>query len=79
MDGLRMFIRPDSSDSVEPQIFYSRRSDGPIYRWHFEKQLARWQAARVDTSDWSSHELSTFPWQSIPHELKDQLSEHYVE
>ena len=79
MNGLRMFIRPDSNDSVESNIFYSQRSYGPIYRWHYEKQLARWQAARVDASNWSSQELCTTPWQSVPPELKTRLSEHYVE
>jgi hypothetical protein len=79
MNGLRMFIRPDGKDSVENNIFYSQRSCGPIYRWHYEKHLARWQAARVDVSHWSSQELCTAPWQSVPPELKSQLSEHYVE
>jgi len=50
-----------------------------MYRWRYEKRLAKWQAARVHGSDWSSHELCTAPWQSIPQELKAQLNEHYVE
>jgi len=50
-----------------------------MYRWRYEKQLAKWQAARVHGSDWSAHELCTATWQSIPQELKAQLNEHYVE
>ena len=73
-----MFIRPDKG-AVENNVFYSKRSDGPIYRWHYVKHLARWHVARVDASDWSSHELCAAPWQSVPQELKAQLSEHYVE
>ena len=65
--------------SVETNIFYSQRDHGPVYRWHYERQVARWHVARVDPSRWSSHELSTTPWQSVPQELKAQLSEHYVE
>ena len=78
INGLRMFIRPDKG-AVENNVFYSQRSHGPIYRWHYEKHLAKWYVARVDASDWSSHELSLTSWQSVPHELKAQLSEHYVE
>lgn len=79
MNGLRMFIRPDNKNSGENNVFYSQRSHGPIYRWHYENHFAKWQVARVDISDWSSHELCITPWQSIPHELKTQLSNHYVE
>ena len=78
MNGLRMFIRSDK-EPVENNVFYSQRNHGPIYRWHYEKQLARWHGARVDTSDWSSHELCTARWQSVPQELKARLNEHYVE
>jgi hypothetical protein len=78
MNGLRIFIRPDKG-SIEDNVFYSQRSHGPIYRWNYEKQLARWHVTRVDGSHWGSHELCTARWQSVPHELKAQLSEHYVE
>ena len=79
MNGLRMFIRPDNKNSGENNVFYSQRSHGPIDRWHYENHVAKWQVARVDISDWSSQELCITPWQSIPHELKTQLSNHYVE
>lgn len=77
MHGLRMFIRPDKGP-VENNVFYSQRSHGPIYRWHYENHLARWHVARLDAS-WSSHELCLASWQSVPPELKAKLSEHYVE
>jgi hypothetical protein len=78
MNGLRIFIRTDK-DGIEDNIFYSQRSHGPVYRWHYEKHLARWHVARVDASHWTSQELCTAPWQSVPQELKSQLSEHYIE
>ena len=78
MNGLRIFTRPDKIP-VENNVFYSQRSHGPIYRWHYEKHLAKWHVARVNASHLSSHELCTAPWQSVPQELKAQLSEHYVE
>lgn len=74
-----MFIRPDKKDSVENNVFYSQRSHGPIYRWHYEKHCAKWHVARVDASHLSSYELCTAPWQTVPQELKAQLNEHYVE
>ena len=78
MNGLRMFIRPDKV-SVENNVFYSQRGHGPIYRWHYENHLAKWQVARLAASHWSSHEFCIATWQSLPQELKTQLSEHYVE
>lgn len=78
MNGLRIFIRPDK-DPIEDSVFYSQRSNGPLYRWNYEKHLAKWQVARIDASNWSSHEFCTASWQSVPQELKTKLSEHYVE
>ena len=78
MNGLRIFIRPDK-DAIEDNVFYSQRSHGPMYRWHYEEHLARWHGARVDASDWTSQELCTAPWQSVPQELKTRLNEHYIE
>jgi hypothetical protein len=78
MNGLRMFTRPDLGGSVE-NVFYSQREHGPVYRWQYEKHLASWQAARIDVSDWGSHELCNVRWQTIPQELQARLSEHYIE
>ncbi|HEU4794790.1 MAG TPA: hypothetical protein VFT02_04115, partial [Pyrinomonadaceae bacterium] len=72
------FIRPDQN-TIEHNVFYSQRSHGPIYRWHYENHLAKWHGARVDASHWSSNELCLARWQSVPQALKTQLSEHYVE
>ena len=77
MNGLRIFIR--SKDPIEDNVFYSQRRHGPIYRWHYEKPLAKWLVARIHVSDWISHELCNTPWQSVPQKLKAQLSEHYIE
>ena len=71
-----MFIRPDKGP-VENNVFYSQRSHGPLYRWHYETHLAKWHVARV--SHWSLHKLCTASWQSVPRELKAVLSEHYLE
>lgn len=78
MNGLRIFIKPDSRGG-ESSVFYSQRSHGPIYRWHYEELLGRWHVVRVDTFVSSSKELCAARWHSVPPELKAQLSEHYVE
>ena len=78
MNGLRIFIGSDKGP-IEDNVFYSQRSHGPVYRWHYEKQLAKWHVARVDASGWSPHALCTARWESVPLELKAQLSQHYVE
>ena len=78
MNGLRMYTRPNKGQ-VENNVFYSQRSHGPIYRWHYETHCEKWHVSRVDASDWSAHELCTAPWQSVPQELKAKLSEHYIE
>lgn len=79
MNGLRMFIRPDNKDSVGNSVFYSQRSNGPMYRWHYEEHLGRWHVVRVDTLASSPGELCAARWHSVPRGLKAQLSEHYVE
>jgi hypothetical protein len=79
MTGLRIFIKPDTRGQGETSVFYSQRSHGPIYRWHYEEHLGRWHVARVDAFDWSSRELCAARWHSVPQGLKAQLSEHYVE
>ena len=56
MHGLRMFIRPDKVP-VDNIVFYSQRGRGPMYRWHYEKHLAKWHVMRLDVSRWSSNEL----------------------
>jgi hypothetical protein len=79
MIGLRIFIRPDTTGQVEGTVFYSQRSHGPIYRWHYEEHLERWYVARVHEFDSSAQEVCSAHWRSLPQGLKTQLSEHYVE
>jgi hypothetical protein len=79
MIGLRIFIRSETTGQVENNVFYSQRSHGPIYRWHYEEHLGRWHVARIEAFDLSGRELSAAHWHSVPQGLKAQLSEHYVE
>ena len=79
MNGLRIFINPDTRGQGKDSVFYSQRSNGPIYRWHYEEFLDRWHVVRVHALASSSKELCAARWDSVPPGLKAQLSEHYVE
>lgn len=79
MTGLRIFINSDTRAQGKESVFYSQRSHGPIYRWHYEEHVDRWRVVRVDALASSSQELCAARWHSVPSALKAQLSEHYVE
>ena len=78
MTGLRIFINPDIRGQGN-NVFYSQRSHGPIYRWHYEELLDRWHVVRVDALASSLKELCAASWHSVPPGLKAKLSEHYIE
>src|SRR5213075_1459371 len=48
MHGLRVYI---NGGAVETHggcpVFYSRREDGPYYRWSYDDSLCEWQVGRV--------------------------------
>jgi hypothetical protein len=79
MNGLRIFINPGTRGQGKNSVFYSQRSHGPIYRWHYEEHLERWRGVRVDALVSFSKELCAARWHSVPAGLKAQLNEHYVE
>lgn len=80
MNGLRVYvdvIRPDPRRG-DP-VFYSRRANGPYYRWNYEGKLGQWHGARVNASDLSPRELCHTTWKDVPASLKTRLGEHYLE
>lgn len=90
MSGLRVYINSSNLihatavdvEKVEPQtsqVFYSRRGNGPIYRWLYQEKPAHWSVLRINTSDVDSHKLSNASWKSVPESLQAQLSAHYLE
>src|SRR2546422_6201266 len=57
MNGLRLYTKPASPDpAAGNNVFYSRRSNGPIYRWLYEAEVAHWRVLRMHTSDFTSRE-----------------------
>lgn len=90
MSGLRVYVSAPATDltSVVPivdgtinldRVFYSRRGNGPIYRWLYEEKLAHWRPSRMNTSDFNSHKLSNASWKSVPEKLQAQLGTHYLD
>jgi len=80
MNGLRMFIVDRGVSTTERYpVFYSRRSDGPYYRWSYEQNLQRWRSLRVHAAELQLLNLCVWAWKDIPRSLKSSLGEHYVE
>jgi hypothetical protein len=80
MNGLRVYINPVSASlTTSDNVFYSRRADGPYYRWLFEEKAGQWRGARVIAADFRPHSLSMASWKSVPVTLQTRLGEHYLD
>lgn len=79
MNGLRVYFNPSSTDTPGSKVFYSRRADGPYYRWRVEGELGQWHGSRVHPSDWSLKALSLASWKAVPTTLQAKLGEHYLD
>jgi len=77
MNGLRMFILDRSAATAGGLIFYSRRADGPYYRWWYDDSLEHWRAARVQVDDFPTTPLCASSWKNIPVALQGSLIDHY--
>ena len=78
--GLRVYIDNMSlSSRSEPLVFYSRRADGPYYRWLYEPASGQWCCARVHLRELTLNELATTTWRNVPVALRARLNEHYLE
>jgi len=78
MNGLRMFILNTSAVTAGGlQVFYSRRDDGPYYRWWYDHGLEHWRAARVQGHEFPTAPLCSSSWKSIPVALQGSLIDHY--
>jgi hypothetical protein len=78
MDGLKIFVDQGLSEPEQGfQVFYSRRADGPYYRWAYEEAPKRWRVSRVLSSDFSPKNLALSPWKSVPAPLQKKVIDHY--
>ena len=90
MSGLRVYVDSPISTETAPigievddtaakRVFYSRRGNGPIYRWLYEETRAHWRALRMNTSDFDTHKLANASWKTVPETLQAQLGAHYLD
>ena len=80
MNGLRVYINPQVKETCGGfGVFYSRRENGPYYRWAFEEAVSLWRVSRVSLSDFSPKALSNANWKGVPAALQKSMVEHYQE
>ena len=80
MNGLRVYIKPNATGPRNGQeVFYSRRGNGPFYRWLYEENAAQWRASRVISTDFTPQSLAMASWKAVPVALQTRLGEHYLE
>jgi hypothetical protein len=78
MNGLRVYINGISAETQGGcPIFYSRREDGPYYRWSYDDSAAEWQVGRVVRSGVSPKMLAPATWKTVPERLQRSIVEHY--
>ena len=80
MKDLRVYVNPEGGGEPLGQgVFYSRRGDGPFYRWRYEEALGQWCVSRVLPSDLPLKELCIARWKALPSALQVSLDEYYIE
>jgi hypothetical protein len=80
MNGLRVYLHPASASIyTDASIFYSKRGNGPIYRWLYEEKLGYWCSLRMNSSELTSKDLCNASWKSLPEKLQAQLGKHYLD
>jgi hypothetical protein len=80
MQGLRVYISATAGTTdaqSKPEVFYSRRGEGPYYRWHYAAEAGRWRSSRLSL-DLVPDSLRTAQ-KAVPAELRVELLEHYLD
>jgi len=78
MNGLRVYIKGDAVETCGGcPVFYSRREDGPYYRWSYDESLCEWQVSRVLPSGFSPKMLALATRKKVPAGLEKSLASHY--
>ena len=80
MRDLRVYVDSSIADAHDAgATFYSRRSDGPVYRWLYEEGTGRWRFSRVHLSKFELRVFCVAEWRVVPASLRARLGEHYLE
>jgi len=80
MRDLHVYTEPLGPDERGGQTaFYSRRADGPYYRWLYAEGAGRWCCSRVRLDRPALRVLCVARWEAVPAALRKSLGEHYLE
>ena len=80
MRDIHVYVDPlNSGARGEQAAFYSRRADGPYYRWLYAEVAGRWRFSRVRLDGPALRVLCVARWDAVPTALRDRLGEHYLE
>jgi hypothetical protein len=63
--------------NVAAAVFYSRREDGPFYRWSYDDRAAGWQVGAILRSGDFNQDVCPATWKTIPAQLQRSIVEHY--
>jgi hypothetical protein len=80
MRDLHVYAKTEDSGAArERTTFYSRRADGPYYRWLRAEGPVCWRYSRVSLDRPTLRLLRLAPWDCLPAALRDSLGAHYLE
>jgi len=80
MRDLHVYVEYAAADERgQRAAFYSRRADGPFYRWLDAEGSGRWSYSRVSLDRPALRMLCVAPWEAVPAALRSRLGEHYLE
>jgi hypothetical protein len=70
--------QPSAGSGVGCELFYSRRSTGPFYKWR-PTAPGIWEVTRVQGDDLLAADLSPLSWKNLPAALQRRVVNHYEE
>lgn len=77
INGLRVYVKTGSAESPHDVTYYSRRADGPYYRWSYRAD--QWRCARVQSTKIDARALTVAKWKGLSPELQITIVDHYLE
>jgi hypothetical protein len=80
MRDLHVYVDSIGSEARgEKAAFYTRRADGPYYRWLYAEASGGWGYSRVKLDRLTLRVLCVARWEAVPTTLRKRLGEHYLE
>src|SRR5258707_12520426 len=78
MNGLRVYINPHVKETCGGfGVFYSRRENGPHYRWGYEETASLWRVSRGSPSEFAPKAPANANWKSVPAACPKNMVEQY--